>query len=297
MGANNSTRPRLNYRSILAKKIMSSKFAWLFPQGREIKNVLGHNRAFRNIHAGKRCFILGTGPSINKQNLIPLKDELCISLNFFYYHRDYHSINPRYSVVSGLHVHPIIPDETGLKWFQEIERKITSTDMFFNYFDRQVILENNLFKNRKVHYLHFTSRLDDLMRDGIDATKPLYPFQSVSVAAIQLAIYMGFKEIYLLGLDHDWILRFPERLPTHFYQPPESILEKNGLIDWAEEEMEQDLEQEFYNHWILWHQYKCLKRFAGQNRIGIYNATDGGLLDVFKRVDYDALIKGPSRLK
>jgi hypothetical protein len=253
----------------------------------ELRSILARNKVFQNCHSGERCFILGTGPSINKQDLTLLRGEVCISLNTFYIHKDYHLINPRYHLISGLALHPLIPHEVGLQWFREMEERITDAIIFLNYFDREFVLKHGLFKDRKVHYLFFGANWDDLLVKGIDATKALYPAQSVSVIAIQLALYMGFKEIYLLGLDHDWILRFVKRLPTHFYKPEDSILEKSGLTDWDKT----DWEEQFWCNWNLWRQYKKLKAFAQSKDIAIYNATAGGLLDVFERVDYNSLFK------
>lgn len=41
--------------------------------------------------------------------------------------------------------------------------------------------------------------------------------------------------------------------------------------------------------YALWENYKAVKRIAEQNDIKIYNATVGGALDVFPRVDYNDL--------
>mgnify|MGYP001138921770 CR=1 FL=1 len=254
---------------------------------KKVRSVLATNKVFENCHSGERCFILGTGPSINKQELSILRDEICISLNYFYLHKDYHIINPRYHLVSGLAIHPLIPSEIGHQWYHEMEEKISHSVIFLNYLDREFVLGHNLFKERPVYYLYFGANWDNLWIEGIDATRILYPAQSVSIMALQLAIYMGFKKIYLLGLDHDWVLRFAERLPTHFYKSEESVLEKSGLTDWEQT----DWEEQFLSYWNLWQQYKKLKTFAQSKGAVIYNATAGGLLDVFERVDYNSLFK------
>lgn len=40
----------------------------------------------------------------------------------------------------------------------------------------------------------------------------------------------------------------------------------------------------------LWEQYRIIKYIAARKKIRIYNATIGGVLDVFERVDYDKII-------
>ncbi len=253
----------------------------------QLRTALSANRIFQEAHAGERCFILGTGPSINAQDLTPLKTETCISLNSFCLHKDYSLIRPLYHVVSGLAFHPHIAEELGVKYFQEIEQKSKPARIFTPYLDRELITRYGLFKNREVYYLWFGANWKDISRKGVDATKMLYPGMSVSVIAIQLALYMGFAEIYLLGLDHDWILKFSERLPNHFYPPADCVLEKSGLTYWDNFSWE----TEFRCLLQLWEQYRMLKTFAQNNGRTVYNATQGGLLDVFERVELHSIFE------
>jgi hypothetical protein len=73
-----------------------------------VPDILSKNDILRNRHKGKRCFIIGTGPSIQGQDLSPLCSEICFVLNFFYLHPEYKKISPDYYVFSGLANHPHI---------------------------------------------------------------------------------------------------------------------------------------------------------------------------------------------
>lgn len=273
------------------QKLIRQSWEAIRPFDKEMKAVLSANQTFKGKHNGQRCFILGTGPSINHQNLEPLKEEICISLNSFYVHKDYSTIAPRYHVVAGLALHPSISSHLGFQWFREMETKIVGT-IFLNYLDRRYVLKNTLFKSKEIRYLLFNLHWEEVMKKGIDAARKLYHSQSVSVMAIQLALYMGFKEIYLLGLDHDWLLRSKEKLPTHFYQPQESLLERNGLSDWDN----LDYEIEFWTYWNLWRQYKMIKKYAESLDICIRNSTTGGLLDVFPRIELGSILNGNPKI-
>ncbi|NIP55200.1 MAG: hypothetical protein GWN13_25720 [Phycisphaerae bacterium] len=94
---------------------------------------------------------------------------------------------------------------------------------------------------------------------------------------------MGFKNIYLLGCDHDWILHL--NTSTHFYEETEHALVREGYDEWAGS----DLELTFECYLRLWQQYKTLGQIARGKSINICNATAGGLLDVFPRVGYESL--------
>ena len=60
-------------------------------------------KKFKNIHSGKRCFILATGPSINQMELSVLKDEVTIAVSFFGYHKNLNEISPKYHVFAPNH--------------------------------------------------------------------------------------------------------------------------------------------------------------------------------------------------
>ena len=51
-----------------------------------IEDLLQKNRMLRDLHAGKRCFIVGNGPSIKAQDLTPLRDEVTIVVSSFFRH-------------------------------------------------------------------------------------------------------------------------------------------------------------------------------------------------------------------
>lgn len=288
---------------MLTKDLLMFIADWLIPRGylhyisrlkyrfakldKNIQAELSKNASYKELHRGKRCFILGTGPSIAKQNLTPLRREYCISVNSFYLHKDYAKIKPQYHIISGLALHKHIPREIGLKWFKEIKDKTDKAELFLNYKDKETIQKEKLFRNRKVSYLFFSDNWDSLNINGIDATKCLYTSQSVSIMALQIALYMGFSKIYLLGMDHDWILRLAERKSNHFYTSSQSTLESAGVTDW----IGSNWSMELYSQYVLWKQYQIIKDYSEEKLdTEILNATSGGLLDVFKRVDIQQLI-------
>lgn len=267
-------------------KFFQQLIQWILPADIKKNPILLANSALHEIHKGERCFILATGPSISTQNLLPLKDEICISINMFYLNHDYDAIKPRYHLVSGIAPHPKITDKLGRLWFSEIEKKVKADYLLLNYLDRPFVERNIFFPSKKVFYFDFSMPLEEQPLEIIDAATSLYASQTASMMAIQLAIYMGFSKIYLLGMDHDGILRYTKRLPMHFYKPQDSIFEKQKIHDGDN----LDWETEFHNQWILWKQYKILKKYTDLHKIKIINVTPKSLLDVFERADYDSIV-------
>ena len=97
---------------------------------------------------------------------------------------------------------------------------------------------------------------------------------------------MGFQEIYLLGTEHDAIVTGKY---SHFYQYSDSITSKeNGETD-AQGNLHSTFSIQLKCICRLWEQYEILKKIAEKKGSKIYNATPGGVLDVFERVDFNAL--------
>lgn len=247
---------------------------------------LQNNLKFKDCHKGERCFILACGPSIKQQDLTLLKGETCITVSNFYVHKDYDKIRPAYHCVPDvLGGHKgYITEEYAVKWFREMEERTGQSVMFLSAGDKEWIERHGLFRNREVSYLYFGGSWEEIERTGIDLTRSVPGVQSVSIMALTIAIYMGFKDIYLLGCDHDWILHYGTSV--HFYEENESILAtRAGYGEWANT----DLEEQLKCCWVLWSQYKAIRRYIEAKGGKVYYANRGGLLDVFPRIDYESL--------
>jgi hypothetical protein len=53
-------------------------------------------KSFKNTHTGKRCFIIGNGPSLKAEDLEQLKNEITFAFNRIYYIFDQTSWRPTY---------------------------------------------------------------------------------------------------------------------------------------------------------------------------------------------------------
>jgi len=245
------------------------------------RRALKINRELFNRHAGARCFILATGPSIRSQNLKLLKDEFCISVSNCFVHPDYALIKPAYHCMASYH--PPITEEGWRGWMKETAARTGDSTLFFGLQDLKRNQRDGVFSGRSVYYLGGGALVDPLIRRKVDLAKPIVGPASVTVMAIQVALYLGFKRIYLLGCDHDWILHIGQS--AHCYDEKEHALVMSGYNEWGNT----DLESEFVTGASLWHQYKAIRRIANNDCVEIFNATSGGLLDVFPRVKYESL--------
>ncbi len=89
---------------------------------------------------------------------------------------------------------------------------------------------------------------------------------------MQLAILLGFSEIYLYGFDHNYL-----NGKTHFNR--ERYDEKGfGVPD-------KEWNNKFFFHCQIC--YEVMKKYCEEHNIAIYNATRGGYLEVFERINFD----------
>lgn len=246
-------------------------------------SILQKNGRYRNIHEGERVFILCTGPSISKMELAKLKDEKTIAVSGFFLHKDCQTISPDYYCLPTFE--KFLGFGLATEYLRKIQESTLKTQYFFSIYEKQIVDKMREYDNRCVNYVAFMST-PDFEKFNIDLTNPAPSPQSVSIMALEIALYMGFKTIYLLGTEHDSLLtgRY-----THFYDYSESIVSQSNPDENAQGKCKTSFNFELAAIYNLWKQYKKIKQIAERNGAKIYNATKGGILDVFERVDFDTL--------
>ncbi len=224
----------------------------------------------------RTCYILGSSPSINKLNLLNLdKNAIKITMGNFYEHPDIEIINPSIHVFAASH--PPITEKVLTDWWvrcnQILPKKIPVLVE-----RRDEIIAKKTFINREVYTYAYGGSFP------IDFTKQIISPWSVTIVALQLAIYIKIKTIFLLGIDHDWQCIKPYR---HFYLHSEPSLEyylNKEDIKISYEEVGENLPKEkLYNAYRLYQQYESIKQETLEQNIKIYNADRYSNFDVFEK--------------
>ena len=230
---------------------------------------------YKNKYKGKRCFVIGNGPSLRAEDLDKLEKngEITFACNKI------HNIFPRtcwrpdfYFLIDVW----VLKSQT--KELLNIEPKECC---FYNYgFCNGYILWNDKDNIVPIYHMPEQDSVDRLTRFSKDISIHHCVGASVTYTMLQTAYYMGFESVYLIGCDH-----FAESLEKtkeikHFYE------NKNEVV-W-------DLTPEYTkidNHLKLNNDYQAAKLAFEEDGRNIYNATRGGYLEVFKRADFDALFQ------
>jgi hypothetical protein len=143
-------------------------------------------RTYKDIHRGQRCFIIGNGPSLNQLDLTLLKNEYTFGMNRIYLgFQDMGFETSYYVCMNDLVVEQCASDIQKM----DIPR-------FLSWRARKwVNLDNDL----QFIYTTYTG-------PGFspDITGRVWESATVTYVALQLAYYMGFETVNLIGVDHNY---------------------------------------------------------------------------------------------
>jgi hypothetical protein len=251
----------------------------LLPKNR---GILRRNGVFENKHKGQRCFVMGNGPSLKTQDLSPLASEITLAMSAFWKHPIVAKWQPTYYCFAD----PLFFDgsEPMGEFFQSLRTRIHSSIFFVPLSTAKVIQEQGLLPSEQTYYVAFHGTLSDSRIKNIDLVKFVPGVQSTSQLGIMVAMYMGCSPIYLLGLDHDWLAH--RGADRHFYEGKtiEDHPQAHGDLSLVSYKVDAQAIVD------LWSGYEALLRLSQQERIDILNATNGGFLDVFERVNYEEVV-------
>lgn len=241
--------------------------------------------ALYNAFRGKRCFIIGNGPSLNTHNLSLLKDEYTFGVNSFFYKTRECGFKPYFYVVE---------DSLVMKENIEEIRRFDTHYKFFptNYKSLHPEQPNTLFFRMNRGFYEKSSPNFGVPRFSTDASKVLYCGQSVTYINLQLAYFMGFTEVYLIGMDFSYVI-------------PESH-KRTGDVLLSDSDDTNHFHKDYFGKGKSWKDpkvdrvalnYKQAKLVYEASDRKIFNATNGGALEIFERVDYETLLTGSGNKK
>lgn len=245
-------------------------------------------RQFENKHKDKRCFLIGNGPSLRTDDLDQLHDrgEISFGCNDIYKAFDQTAWRPKYYMRTDFadienKIEILANMDVEHKFFAETE-EVYSGDSF--------VLRNVLGQSRgNVYYIHniAVSRTDERPRFSPDASRALYGGGTVMYKMMQMAVYMGFVNIYLLGVDgtHSSDDEPGAYVAKHLHFYDDCVDEIARVRAFATRTTQQASEA------MLANAYAQAEEYTREHGIKIYNATRGGILEAFERVDFDSLLR------
>ncbi len=235
-------------------------------------------RSLKDSHRGESCFVIGNGPSLLPKDLDQISEAgiPSIATNRIYYIFSQTIWRPTYYMcldpaIVAAELEKIVEKGTYQKFinyrFKPYRKNWQDNIHFLCTYSRFSIDSSKM---------TFESLSEDLSKYGTKTA-------TVTANGIELAVYMGFKTIYLLGVDNkyaaqrqkDGTITIDQSMKSSYFQG----MQENAALGKPIQALNSN------------ENYEVAKNFADTHGVKIYNATRGGKLEVFERVDFDELMK------
>lgn len=233
--------------------------------------------SLKNRNAGETCFVIGNGPSLTTEDL----DKLAVlkvksfASNSIYKLFGNTAWRPDYYVFQDQQVIDGLAGQFG-RLIGECGKMVIRRDVYRQLpkdlvNNPKLVMPRLVMHIRRDRYYDFSEDISKYACDGC----------TVTYFMLQLAYYMGFKRIYLLGVDHNMPVVYDEhdrvvvvsQERQHCFEDDKNITLNPGRI----------LESTYA--------YQSAKEFLENRGIEIYNATRGGKLEIFPRADIDGVFR------
>jgi hypothetical protein len=230
------------------------------------RKLIKKNKKYFDIHKNKRCFIIGTGPSISllsSEEITGLENEHVFAVNSFFKIKQLKKIKPRYYAL----IDDVFWRQTWVFDYKDILKHYKDVDFKFitDYRSKKIIDELEFSDNTIfIHAKRFpTSNI------SFDIARNLPIGINVVTSCIQSALYMGYKEIYLLGCDYN---TFATNVDEHSYDDADELYEIKDRLGML---------LSFFSQATRIHY--LIRDLSRKKNVSIINLTPNSLLDSYPK--------------
>lgn len=221
----------------------------------------------KNAYAGKRCFIIGNGPSLLIKDLDKLINEYTFGVNRIYKAYDSTKWRPSFFIIQDVGHIDRLKDE-----LKALDCPLRFSPSNLGYRLKGYILFNMLYNISNKEMPKFSHCPNYY----------LYAGGTVVYSALQLAVFMGFSELYLLGVDNS----YQNMIGGTDAQNDKKLAPKQNHF--FQEDAQNGSEKSIYVG-LTNLSYESAKLYCDKHNVKVYNATRGGMLETFPRIDFEEL--------
>lgn len=224
--------------------------------------------SWRNEYAGRRCFIIGNGPSLRRTDVRLLKDEITIGSNALFLLFEESEFRPSFLTVED----PLVA--------QDRARELNALKGIQKLFPLD--LSRFLVRDEYTTYIRFVRLYSEFPKFSDHLDRVTYWGGTVTYLNLQLAHHLGCNPIYLIGCDHSYVV--PSNLNSH--------------VITSQADDVNHFHPSYFGKGYRWHDprvdrmeaaYRHAREYLALRGVNVFNATDGGALEVFDRVRFDSL--------
>ena len=232
-------------------------------------------QSLKDSHKGEKCFIIGNGPSLSADDLNRIQDSgiPTFAMNRVFKFFPQTRWRPTYYISEDI----LILKDT-VSDVEQISAKIKFIPVNLNWYEGIDI------KGAQYFWMDYQSEMKDTFGLSLDCAHSVRCRGTVTTTCIQFAIYMGFTEIYLLGIDHNY---------SKSIDMNGNVVEDKNVKDYFVDNYDSDIKDQVVHDMraptLAFCDVEQLSRKLGTFRV--FNATRGGKLEVFERVNFDEIVK------
>ena len=275
---------RRSFRLWRHKLFVSLKAIPVRLNDKSIREMSSRMRLLKDTYKDNRCIIMGNGPSLNKMDLSLFTNDYIWASNRAYLLFDRVNWRPKFYVGVDTRV---IPDNA-----KEINLLPNFMPELLFFFPAEFRYDQILNSGNNVYWYNeipLNEKNLPFSMFSFDPSEFVYSVRSVTIAMLQLAVYLGFNPIYLIGCDTNYTI-------------PNSVQFDNGNNEFliSSENDPNHFDPSYFGQGKKWNDphvdrmifhYEQAKKACDEKNIKIFNATVGGNLEVFPRIDYLDLFK------
>lgn len=249
-------------------------------QARTVSQIVKHfnlTKYYRNMkrihntHLGESCFVIGNGPSLTVDDLNTLveKNIDCFAMNRIFKIFPQTKWRPKYYVnTDWMLIRDVLEEVNNIPTEQKF---FPAYHLYYQCF-RKTINKRAIIQ---VYYNELSFQLD--------CSNAVYNGGTVTISAIQLAAHMGYRNIYILGVDHNF----------------DNVIDENGntvinkdVKNYFCDNYDNDL-QDYVVHNLgrTTKGYYAVQEFYSKHGVNIYNATRTTKLEAFPKISFEEAVE------
>lgn len=242
------------------RRLPEQPAAYLHPWRRESIRKLA---ALKDTHKGERCFVIGNGPSLKSMELSKLQGEFSFGFNRIFLAAAELGFTPSCIVsINDLVIEQSVAELQALKM-----------PKFFAWRARK-----RLSMDADTHFIYTSYTGPGFSKD---VTGRVWEGATVTNVALQLAYHMGFSKVILIGVDHNFAHKgTPNTMVTSTGDDPNHFSGAYFAKGFRWQLPDLETSERGYRN--------ARQAFEADGR-QVVDATIGGKLTIFPKVDYTSL--------
>lgn len=296
----------INNKELQIKRVLVNEYFnyprwWIYELMKHDDAVLlKKNKKFKKKFSGKRCFVLGNGPSLKDVDFSLLEKEYVFTVNQIARHPDFIKLNSNFHLWadhSFFELDKTKPEDGEVLDLMRLISLKSDTFSVYPIGEREFIEKNGLYKKGKTFFFNPRIFLYSGYKGDFSYDKYTFLFSTVVHYCVSLAIYMGFRKIYLLGCDGTGIISFLNRAigesveGNYIYNITAN--EDKRMLGLLENNSMENYIKSFLS---VYREFRLLNQYCKEQNIVFANCSSTTAIDCVPRMSLEVVLSEKDRI-